>query len=147
VTSTVVGLLLVGIATMYGGPLDSGAHEDRPLYCDMYDGKSHVFEVGAAPWIAVDVAHYESGAVQCGDMFLLLFEDDSVPLRGYSVVVAQSLDAGFLERHWVEDWGPDRRIVVDVPYLFWTQSGLAAPAQAINVSRAMRLLGEEGMEN
>lgn len=135
-TSTIIGLLLVGIATMYGGPLDSGAHEGRPLYCDLYDGKSHIFEAGAAPWIAVDVAHYESGAVQCGDVFLLIFEDDTT-------IAAQALDAGFLERHYVEQWGSDRRIVVDVPYMFWGQDGISAPVQAINVSKAMRLIQEE----
>lgn len=127
-------ILFIGVATMYGGPLDGWRHDGNPLYCDRYDGRSHIFADGA-PWVAVDEAHYRSGRVRCGDEMWLY-------LPGGQVLRAVALDAGYLERHYVAQWGSDRPIVADVPYLFWPEPGISAPVRMVNVSAARRILEE-----
>jgi hypothetical protein len=124
---------LVGVATVYGGPVDTRQHEGNPLYCDMYDGKPHYYTAGQAPWVAVDVSHYQNGDVRCGDALVIYFPDGQV-------LEALALDAGYLERYCVEQWGCDKPIVVDVPHVFFPQPGISAPARVVNRSSARRAL-------
>ena len=92
-----------GVATVYTAERFAG----RPLFCDNFDGKSHVYDARAAPWAAVDVGLYRSGAVSCGDELLILFE-------GGRRLRVRALDAGTFEGYWVKDW-PELPIVVDLP--------------------------------
>jgi hypothetical protein len=124
-------LILIGTATVYGGPVDPRQHEGQPLYCNMYDGKPHHYQPGQKPWVAVDVSHYQDGSILCGDELSIRFQDGQV-------LEALALDAGYLERHCVEQWGCDKPIVVDVPYMFFPQAGISAPARVVNRSAVRR---------
>jgi hypothetical protein len=106
---------MVGVATVYTGPVGA------PLYCDRWDTEWH-YDAATGPWVAVDVGEYESGRVQCGDWLELVFTDGA-RLR------ARALDAGRLRGYYVEDWGADRPIVVDVPREWAPFEGLSAPVQ------------------
>lgn len=92
--------LALVVATWYAGIYIGG-----PLYC------GGMYETDRAPWVAVDVGDYESGRVTCGDWLRIT--------DGDTVVLAQAMDAGYLSRHYVEDYGPDIRIGVDIPWHLW----------------------------
>jgi hypothetical protein len=125
-------LLLIGVLTVYGGPRDSGEHWGRPLYCDQYDGVEHVFAWQAEAWVAVEVGLYESGAVRCGDWIMVAFQDGPV-------LKARALDAGYLARYCVEQWGCEKPIVADVPVYFWPYGeDLSRPGRMWNLSGLQR---------
>ena len=107
--------VLVGVATMYTGP--TGA----PSYCDRWDTE-YAYSEEMAPWVALDVGLYESGVVACGASVRLVFEDGQT-LR------ARALDAGYLARHYVEEWGRERPIVADVPAHLAPFGGWSAPVR------------------
>lgn len=104
-------LVLVGTATMYAGPARA------PLYCDGWDTEWH-YDVGTEPWVALDVGLFESGLVPCGAPV-------TVWGPGWSLR-ARALDAGRLAGHYVEEWGADRPIVVDVPEHLAPFEGMSA---------------------
>jgi hypothetical protein len=127
--------LLVGVATIYGGPYDPNIdYEGNPLYCDCRDSARHIFREDARdPWVAVDVGLYESGQVRCGDELWVYFPDGEV-------LQAPALDAGHLAKYYVIDY-PGLPIVVDVPGMFATFNGVS-PVRVLNVSAAKRALEE-----
>lgn len=112
--------VLVGVATVYGGP-----YVGQPLYCDGV-GEDLVYSEMTTPWVAVDVREFEMGRILCGDELWLRFEDGS-ELR------ALALDAGPFEGYYVEQWGR-QPIVVDVPVHLAPFAGLSAPVRVVNHS-------------
>ena len=103
--------LILAIATWYAGP-----YVGEDLYC------GGVYDETARPWVAVDVALYESGAVRCGDLMAITFEDGQV-LNMYA------LDAGPFGKYWIEDW-PNLPIMADLPKHLWP----IHPARSAKVS-------------
>jgi len=126
-------VLLAGIATMYGGPMDPNHYQDNPLYCDS-GGDLLYREDSSTPWVALDHSEYESRRVWCGDELWLTFPDGQR-------LVARAWDAGLLYDYRVDDW-PGLPIVVDVPAMFWPVAGISTPARVVNRSAAGRLLEE-----
>jgi hypothetical protein len=114
---------LSGVATVYGDPV----HFGRPLYCDRGNGLS--YRTDMVPWIAVDVSEYESGRVRCGDLMLVVFDNGAL--------LAQAYDAGYLYKHYVEQWLP-RRIVADVPVHLAPHNNLSALVEVWNISALAR---------
>ena len=92
--------LALVVATWYAGIYVGG-----PLYCGGHYTEQHT------PWVAVDVDDYISGRVSCGDWLRIT--------DGDTVLLAQAMDAGYLSRYFVEDYGPSIRIGVDVPWHLW----------------------------
>ena len=132
--NSAVLLLMIGIATVYGGQHDPHVcYEGNPLYCDRPDDRHLYTEDARDPWVAVDVGMYESGRVRCGDELWVYLPDGSV-------LVAQALDAGYLAAYRTRDY-PNLPIVVDVPAMFAPFEGLS-PVRVINRSAAGRLLEE-----
>jgi len=121
-----VALILVGVATTYGGPGEAW-FDGRPLYC----GCGATYDVDAPPWVAVDVSEYESGRVRCGDELWMTFE-------GGGKLRARAMDAGYLYGHDTLLGGP---IVVDVPaHLAATRFDGLARVRVVNHSAARREL-------
>ena len=108
-------LLIVGVATVYTGPVGN------PLYCDRWDTE-WMYDEAARPWVALDVSLYRSGLVACGSPVRLVFEDGRV-------LQARALDAGLFRGHYVEQWGADLPIVVDVPAHLAPFAGWSAPVR------------------
>ena len=99
----------------------------------MYCGGT--YETHRAPWVAVDVSEYISGRVTCGDW--LRIED------GDTVLVVQAMDAGYLSRYYVEDYGPDIRIGVDFPRHLWPWGDTLSRVVTVkNVSREFERMVE-----
>lgn len=121
--SPVAMIVLVGVATVYGGP-----YVGQPLYCAGPEGP--VYSESTTPWVAVDVREFEAGRIRCGDELWLRFEDGS-ELR------ALALDAGPFEGYYVEQWGR-QSIVADVPVHLAPFDGLSAPVQVVNHSAVVR---------
>ena len=92
--------LALVVATWYAGIYVGG-----PLYC------GGTYAESTAPWVAVDVSAYQDGRVTCGDWLRVT--------DGDTVLLARAMDAGYLERHYVEDYGPSIRIGVDIPRHLW----------------------------
>lgn len=91
------------MATYY----EASRFDGRPLYCDQWSEGRLVYDEGAEPWIALDEGAYLSGAVECGDRFLLVFEDGSY-------LVARAHDAGWFGGFEMAGY-PGMPLVVDVP--------------------------------
>lgn len=119
--------VIVGVATVY-----AGSYVDGPLYCAR-PGHQMRYDLDALPWVAVDVREYESGRIWCGDELWLRFEDGTE-------LQALALDAGPFEGYYVEEWGADRAIVVDVPAHLAPFPGLSAPVTMVNHSAVVREL-------
>ena len=115
-------LVLTGMATVY----TADQHADLPLYCDR--GHGWTYAETTTPWVALDVRHYHTGAVRCGDLVMLRFP-------GGQVLTARALDAGNLERYHVQDHGP---IVADIPEHLAPFDGLSAPVILVNRSALAR---------
>lgn len=113
-------LILLGVATWYAGPYVGG-----PLYC------GGTYAEDTAPWVAVDVSEYQSGRIQCGDLLTVWI--------GGKMLQAWAMDAGYLYRYYVEQWGKETPIVVDVPRHLWPAgAALSARVQVINTTQAIR---------
>ena len=128
-------IILVGVATTYGGPTDPNYFDGAPLYCDR-DG-TKLYSPHTEPWVAVDVSHYENGSVRCGDKLLIRFANGA-ELR------ALALDAGYLSRHWTVDY-PHVPIVVDVPAHLAPFQGVT-PARVLNLSALRRGFEQRRLE-
>lgn len=122
-------LIIIGIATWYGGPAQP-EYVGRPLYCGgIYDERETL------PWVALDVAWFESGAVECGDEIEIRFPD------GERVNV-RALDAGPFGLYYIEGYR-DRPIIADLPAHLWPLPGLlSAPVALINLTALDAILGE-----
>ena len=115
-------LILLGVATWYAGPYVGG-----PLYC------GGTYALSEAAWVAVDVTEYESGRIQCGDILTVWI--------GGKMLQARAMDAGPLYRYYVEQWGKDTPIVVDVPRHLWPAgAALSARVQVINTTQVIEQL-------
>jgi len=112
---------LSGVATYYS----EAKHNGNPLYCDQFSNKKLTYNRNNENWIAMDVGQYLSGNVQCGDKFVLLFEDGKM-------LEAVALDAGRFENYYVVSYGPDVPIVVDLPEHLMPKNG-AALVRALKV--------------
>jgi len=75
----------------------------------------------ADPWVALNVSGYGTDW-ECGDWVLVLFDS------GESLL-ARAMDAGPFDGYYVEQWGADRPIVVDVPLHLFPDPGISAPAK------------------
>lgn len=60
------------------------------------------------PWAAFDVEQYTSGRLTCGQQVILLFTNGQV-------LTVRAWDAGRFRDRWVNSFGPDMPIVVDLP--------------------------------
>ena len=125
-------IFLLGMATVYGGPMDADIdYVGNPLYCDR--GNDLVYDEQAEiPWVAFDRSEYASGRIKCGDRVRVLFADGQV-------LDALALDAGRLYDFYVAEQ-PDLPIVVDVPFMFAPFEGLSTVATVVNLSEARRQL-------
>lgn len=116
--------LVLGVATWY-----QGEFEGQPLYCGGY------YHQDTTPWVAMDPYYYEHGW-ECGDELVVYIGGHK---RRFTL-----LDAGPLSRYYIEDFGPDVPIIVDVPGLYWPlDEARSARALVINTSLAKRLLEKE----
>ena len=109
---------LVVVATWYAGIYVGG-----PLYC------GGTYAPDTAPWVAVDVSDYTSGRVTCGD-WLRISDGDTV-------LLARAMDAGYLSRYYVEDYGPGLRIGVDIPRHLWPWPGMSRVVSVENVTKTL----------
>lgn len=112
--------VLSGVATWY-----APEEYSNTLRCCPYDKHTPA-------WVALDDSVFALGW-RCGDWIRVTYAD-GVVLEGYFY------DTGFLHRHYVEDFGPDNRIVVDVPKKFWHRDDMSIPARVVNLSLRSRLL-------
>jgi hypothetical protein len=115
-------LILAGIATWYAGPYIGG-----PLYCGGY------YTTDNMPWVAVDVSEYENSRIRCGDTLMIWLAGE--------MIRARAMDAGPLYKYYIEDFGPELPIVVDIPKHLWPLETLSAKVTIINSSEAYRQLG------
>ena len=104
-----------------------GEFEGRPLYC----GGTYDEETG--PWLAVTVEWYESGLVECGDRFLILFSDGTQ-------MVARARDAGHLSSYTV--WDTGLPIIADLPR-YWREGRETATGTIVNLSAISRALAAQ----
>lgn len=116
-------IFLVGVATWYGP-----GFYGQPLYCGGF------YQVGTPPWAAVDPGVFQEGW-ECGDELLVRYED------GTDLILRLS-DAGPLSNFYIEDFGPDTPIVLDIPKPFWAPpvSIWSAPVRVVNVTRLQEAL-------
>lgn len=119
-------LILTGVATYY--PADQFA--GQPLYCNYRDARL-IYDESLPPWIALDVSHYRSGRVHCGDLFLLTFADGTS-------LTARAWDAGRFDNYYVITW-PHLPIVVDLPEHLKPPAG-AGLVTALNLTALAKLL-------
>lgn len=116
-----------GIATYYtyeeygGGPL----YAHRTLHYDY----SHDL-----PWCAVNVEAYLSGAVLPGDKLVVEFLEYDV------VLYLEAWDAGPFTGYYIEDFGPDMPIIVDIPEHLWPLDVMSARVRVTNISAVQRAL-------
>ena len=116
---------LIGVLTMY-----AGAFVGQPLYCD--DGTGMVYADRLA-FIALPVSEFESGRAECGDNVRVTINDQSF--------WAQALDAGPLEKYYIEQFG-DLAIVADVPRRLWAWApAISALGSVFNESAFNRACG------
>lgn len=115
---------LVGVATWYGP-----GYYYQPLYCGGF------YEPGTPPWAAVDVGMFQEGW-ECGDELQITFEDGTE-------LTLRLMDTGPLSNYYIEDFGPDTPIVIDIPEPFWAFPGsYAAPVRVVNKRIVRRALLE-----
>lgn len=94
-------IAMVGVATWYR-PTD---FSDPPvLYCGMY--------APDAPYVALNVEWYEESRVSCGDIVRIEWQEGAV-------LNAVALDAGPFTGYYIETYGTDTPIIVDVPEQYW----------------------------
>lgn len=85
-----------------------------------------VYEPGNTPWAAID----ETVDWECGDTLRITFSSGPV-------ITVTLLDRGRFAAYYVEDYGPDLPIIVDVSEYAWpfALSVLSAPASVVNVTQ------------
>ena len=114
--------IAVGVITWYLAVTGS------PLYCGgEYDP--------AERWLAVPIEQYQSGEVQCGDLFALWTEEG---LR-----YLPALDAGAFGAYCVRDGPACHDIVADLPRHVFPGPGLSRPAYIVNSQPARDALEGE----
>ena len=105
------------------------------MYCST-PTRPLTFSTTTPPWVALPVEDYQSGAVQCGDLIHLRFENGAT-------LTARAYDAGPFSRYCVEQ--PDGScpsIDLDVPNLHWPAGeDLSAPVEYVNLSQVAREWG------
>jgi hypothetical protein len=98
------------------------------LYCGGY------YYTTNEPWVALDSSWYESGKVRCAQKVW-------VYLKGAEPFGAWAMDAGYLNRHYIKDLGPEERIIVDVPDHLWPlHPSSSAPVRVVWRSNGLRNL-------
>lgn len=110
---------------MYAGPVGA------PLYCSTPQ-TPYTFSTDTQPWIALPLRDYQSGAVECGDLYYLKFENGRT-------LMARALDAGPLSLYCVEQ--PDgscARIGMDVPAHLWPLDGISGWVEMYPISQWAR---------
>ena len=109
------------VATWYGEP-----YVGRSLYCGGW------YKESTPAWVAVDVREYEAGRVRCGDLL-------DITWKSGERLSARAWDAGPFEGYYVEDWGRDLPIVVDVPEHLWpVHPARSALVRVRNVTAELR---------
>lgn len=120
-------IVLAGVATWYGP-----GFYGEPLACDR--GQGLRYEPSGVLWAAIDHAYMQHW--QCGDRLRIDFN------AGQAITVTL-LDTGAFRQYYVEQWGADQPIVVDVSEYAWPfdLSVLSAPAQVTNLTHRERIRG------
>jgi len=78
-------------------------------------------------WVALDVDLYLSDEVSCWDEIVVEFQDGS---RLY----AYALDAGPFRDYYIEQYGPDVPIIVDIPDHLWDRDGRSRLVSVIHLT-------------
>jgi hypothetical protein len=113
-----------GVATYYSEEQFGGG----PLYCDQFTpGETLIYSEDTEDWAAFDVGWY-GDIVECGDKVRLFFP-------GGTVLDVLAWDAGRFGKYWVEDWGPDRKIIVDLPEHLRPDGAMSWPVVLINLTK------------
>lgn len=86
-------------------------------------------------WLAVPVEAYQSGEVQCGDLFAVW--------SGGELRYLPARDAGPFGAFCVMDGADCHAIVADLPRHVYDYGGLSAPAYVVNSRPARDRMGEE----
>lgn len=117
-------ILHSGVATYYAEEQFGGG----PLYCDQFvTDRRLVYDRNLTEdWAAFDVSWYGK-YVDCGDLVLLVFEGETLTVRAW--------DAGRFSRYYVEDWGPDKPILVDLPEYLRLDGQMSWPVLVVNLSK------------
>lgn len=117
-------MLYGGVATYYS----EEKHAGNPLYCDQFvtDGRL-VYDRNLTNWAAFDVTWY-GDKVNCGDKMRLFFPDGTI-------LDVLAWDAGRFGKFYVEDWGPDKPIIVDLPEHLRPDGALSWPVVVVNLTR------------
>ena len=123
-----MNLISSGIATMYHEP-------GQPLYCDA--GNGLLYSPTTQPWIALPVTWYQTGQVTCGDHMRLTFPDGQT-------LIGRALDAGNLHLYHIAE-KPKLAIIADVPRHLWTQKGISAHVQLLNLTARARATEAKGL--
>jgi hypothetical protein len=117
-------MLYGGVATYYS----EEKHDGRPLYCDQFvTDRRLVYDRDLPGWAAFDVTWY-GDKVNCGDLVLLAF-------GGGETLRVRAWDAGRFGKFYVEDWGEDRKIVVDLPEHLRPDGAMSWPVVLINLTK------------
>lgn len=116
--------ILIGALTWYGP-----GFYGEPLRCST-PGNPMYYTGDADSWIAVDDELFVQGW-QCGDRVKVTFADG----KQAELLL---LDSGYLHRYYIEDYGPEIRIIGDLPRGAWPYSTLSTTGQILNLSLAKR---------
>lgn len=103
-------VVLVGVATAYAGP-----YVGQERFC------GGLYELDADPWVALNVSGH-GDYWECGKWVLVEFDTGET-------LYARAMDAGPFDGYYVEQWGKDRPIVMDVPLHLFPVPGISAPAK------------------
>jgi hypothetical protein len=117
-----IWVVAAGLVTIYSS-VHGGA-----LKCD--DGRGLIYSEDLPPFVAVDYREYESGNIFCGDKLLIIGDGWELEARAW--------DSGYLYRYYIEDYGPDVKIIADIPQFLAPFSGMCAEAVVINLSALER---------
>ncbi|MGD8500061.1 MAG: hypothetical protein PVJ86_05410 [Phycisphaerales bacterium] len=118
-------MLHTGVATYYSEEQFGGG----PLYCDQFlPGETLIYDRETPDWAAFDETWYKDGTVACGDLMLLAF-------GGGETLLVRAWDAGRFGKFYVESWGPDLPIIVDLPEHLRPSEQMSWPVVLVNLSR------------
>ena len=84
--------------------------------------------------MAFDIGWYESGRIKCGDDMLLIFETGSMLVKAW--------DAGTFQGYWVEGFGPDAPILVDLPEHLRPDGRMSWPVVVVTLNKLKGRLGD-----
>jgi len=114
--------------TMYTGPVGA------PLYCST-PSNPLTYSPFTTPFIALPAKLYQSGAVECGDLYLLRFADGTT-------ITARAYDAGPLSLYCVmQPDGTCPPIYADVPRHLWPVEGISGWVEVSPISQWARKWG------